>query len=325
MNVRRGQELNVFELGRLARFGEPSLCAEEIICVLDEARELGVRHLVLEVTGAISPDDLVRLASSASKRVPQVTVVLERESPVDASIAAELGGVGVCDVALPFDVFGNLEKAPRATIDTLRDEGLGVRAIAPGWPGLSELAGIASRLAAVGITRLELDVTCGSRRCPMTAPMVERLARAIIEVARSGTLAMIVTELPLVRRIAIESSRAGGGHGRLFPPAPIQLDDSRTSMRIGRTGDVIPSRALPLVAGNVRRQRLDGIWRVSRLYTSLRDRDRLAGRCGDCAWREICGGSRARAWHAEGDYCAADPACGLPTTIAVTDVQLATA
>ncbi|MCM2314681.1 MAG: hypothetical protein NDJ92_05965 [Thermoanaerobaculia bacterium] len=322
---REGPALIIFELGRLARFGEQRLCVEEIICVFDEAAELDVRHMVLEVAGPLRADDLVMLASSAAKRVEHVTLAVEPGFALDSSVASELGDAGVCDVALPFDVFGNLDAVPRETIDMLRDEGLGVRAIAPAWPGLCDVASVALRLASIGVTRLQLNVTCGSAHCSLTAGMVERLARSIVEVARSGLLAMIVTELPLVMRIDIEASRAAGDRGRTIPRAPIELDDSRTTMRIGRTGDVIPSRALPLVAGNVRRQRLDGIWSVSKIYPRLRDRERLVGRCGDCVWRDLCGGSRARAWHAEGDYSAADPACALPLTPATVGARLATA
>lgn len=315
--------LIVFELGRLAKFGEPRLCMEEIICVLDEAAELGVRHIVLEAAGPLSADELVRLASSAAKRAPHLTLAIDRGFALDAAVTSDLGDAGVCDVALPFDVLGSLDEAPREMIDTLRDEGLGVRAVAPGWPGLLDVGQIALRVASIGVTRLQIDVTCGSTRCPLTAGMLERMARSILDVAQSGLLAMIVTELPLLKRIDIETSHAAGEHERTVPRAPIELDDSRTTMRIGRSGDVIPSRALPLIAGNVRRQRLDGIWSVSKLYTGLRDRDRLGGRCGDCGWREICGGSRARAWQAEGDYTAADPACALPPGDAVA--RLATA
>lgn len=321
----RGPEAIVFELGRLARFGEPGLCLEEIICVLDEANELGVRHAVLEVTGLLRSEDLVRLASSAAKRVPHVTVVIGREPLLDAGIAAELSDAGVCDVGFPIGICSDLDHGLLAVIETIRDEGLGARAIAPAWPGLSGLTAIACRLAMTGITRLHLDMACMATRCPVTAPMVERLAREIVSVARAGILAMIVTELPLVRRIDFEVSRATGSDVRAIPRAPIDLHDSRTTMRIAACGDVTPSRALPLVAGNVRRQRLDGIWSVPGLYPSLRDRERLAGRCGDCAWRELCGGSRARAWHAEGDYCASDPACALTVMPAATSLHSATA
>ncbi|MBI2213786.1 MAG: SPASM domain-containing protein [Acidobacteria bacterium] len=311
-------ELLVFELAGLERYGGRTLSMEEIVCVLDEARELGVRRVTLEVAGAMRTDDLTGLAASAAKRIPSVTVSFERGCIPDSRIAPELADAGVDDVAVPYALVSDGAGDALEAIDALRDEGLGVRAVLAGWPGLADISAIARRVAMRGVTRLQVDVVCGSTRCPVTSAMLARMASDVVEVARSGTLAVIVNELPLVRRIDIEARRAVPAGGPLIPRAPIELNDSRTTMRIAPTGDVTPSRAMPLVAGNVRRQRLDGIWSVPGLYTRLRDRTRLVGRCRDCAWRELCGGSRARAWHAEGDYSAADPACALPVAPAST-------
>ncbi len=35
----------------------------------------------------------------------------------------------------------------------------------------------------------------------------------------------------------------------------------------------------------------------------------LKGKCGVCEYRELCRGSRARAWAETGDHLAADPRC----------------
>jgi len=70
-----------------------------------------------------------------------------------------------------------------------------------------------------------------------------------------------------------------------------------------------PSGFLPLAAGNVRRDSLVEVYRHAPLFVSLRDEDRLGGKCGACEYRKICGGSRARAYAATGDYLAEDPRC----------------
>ena len=70
-----------------------------------------------------------------------------------------------------------------------------------------------------------------------------------------------------------------------------------------------PSGFLPLVAGNVRKRPLAEIYRKAPLFRSLRDAAKLKGRCGACEFREVCGGSRARAWAVNGDYLAEDPSC----------------
>jgi MoaA/NifB/PqqE/SkfB family radical SAM enzyme len=318
-------ELLVFELAGLERHGGRTLSLEEIIFVLDEATELGLWRVTFEVTGPVRLEDLARLASSAAKRIPAVTVSFERGLVPDVIEAAELADAGVEDVVLPYGFVRDAGRSALEAIEVLRDEGLGVRAVIAGWPGLSDLSGIARDLVSCGVTRLQVDVVCGSTRCPATAALLARLAEELVDVARAGTIAIIVNELPMLKRVDVEAARAAfpGGHATLR--APIELHDSRTTMRVGTTGDVTPSRALPLIAGNVRRQRLDGIWSVSGLYPRLRDRERLVGRCGDCLWRELCGGSRARAWHAEGDYFAADPACALPLATAADTLQKATA
>jgi len=41
----------------------------------------------------------------------------------------------------------------------------------------------------------------------------------------------------------------------------------------------------------------------------LRDFDRLEGKCCRCEYRGICGGCRAQAFAATGNYLAAEPAC----------------
>lgn len=42
---------------------------------------------------------------------------------------------------------------------------------------------------------------------------------------------------------------------------------------------------------------------------TLRDPDRLEGKCGVCEFRTVCGGSRARAYAMTGNYMASDPSC----------------
>jgi AdoMet-dependent heme synthase len=86
-------------------------------------------------------------------------------------------------------------------------------------------------------------------------------------------------------------------------------DISRNFIFISHLGDVSPSPFLPLSAGNVRKQPLGEIYRESELFRDARDTSRLKGKCSLCEYHEICGGSRARAYSAVGDFFAADPLC----------------
>jgi radical SAM protein with 4Fe4S-binding SPASM domain len=91
--------------------------------------------------------------------------------------------------------------------------------------------------------------------------------------------------------------------------APQGVNAGRGFVFINPTGDVFPSRFLPLSAGNVTSESLAEIYCDSPLFVSLRNSSRLKGKCGRCPARNVCGGSRARAYAMTGDLFAADPCC----------------
>ncbi len=78
---------------------------------------------------------------------------------------------------------------------------------------------------------------------------------------------------------------------------------------ISHRGDVQPCGYLPLVAGNVIDSPFEKIWEESELFLSLRDANQLEGKCGDCEYRMVCGGCRARAYYSSGNYLAEEPFC----------------
>lgn len=78
---------------------------------------------------------------------------------------------------------------------------------------------------------------------------------------------------------------------------------------VSHTGEVFPSGFLPIPMGNVQRSSLADIYRTSPALVRLRDSDLLKGKCGVCEYREICGGSRSRAFAATGDPMESDPLC----------------
>jgi radical SAM protein with 4Fe4S-binding SPASM domain len=87
------------------------------------------------------------------------------------------------------------------------------------------------------------------------------------------------------------------------------VNDGKGFMFIGHTGDICPSGFLPLSAGNVREDRILDTYRDSELFRVLRDPSALKGRCGQCRFADLCGGSRARAYALTGSYLEDDPLC----------------
>lgn len=91
--------------------------------------------------------------------------------------------------------------------------------------------------------------------------------------------------------------------------APKGVNEAKGFVFISHIGDVFPSGFLPLKAGNVKKDSLVTLYRESELFRALRDTKNLKGKCGECEFRELCGGSRSRAWSVTGDVFASDPIC----------------
>jgi radical SAM protein len=84
--------------------------------------------------------------------------------------------------------------------------------------------------------------------------------------------------------------------------------DGRGIVFVSYDGSVYPSGFLPYTLGNVREKSLPEIYRSSPILRKLRQGD-YRGRCGKCEFRDVCGGSRARAFAYHGSPLAEDPAC----------------
>ncbi|AGK52704.1 TIGR04053 family radical SAM/SPASM domain-containing protein [Bacillus sp. 1NLA3E] len=91
--------------------------------------------------------------------------------------------------------------------------------------------------------------------------------------------------------------------------APKGVNDGNGFMFISHIGDVYPSGLLPIKVGNVREQPLAEIYRDSPVMKALRDPDQYKGKCGQCEFRHVCGGSRSRAYAMTGDYLESEPFC----------------
>ncbi len=165
----------------------------------------------------------------------------------------------------------------------------------------------------------------------------ERVFAKIYELSQRANFQIKTTEAMHYRRYLLqhnlEERRMGHGHGHpgaghpgaqadYEPGAPTtdiatrtqawatrRVNDGKGFVFISHTGNVYPSGFLPIHAGNIRETPLVEIYRNSPIFKALRDTSRLEGKCGACEFKEICGGSRARAYAVTGDPLAAEPCC----------------
>ena len=141
----------------------------------------------------------------------------------------------------------------------------------------------------------------------------EKIHNWLYDLSKQSSFAVATTEAPHYRRVVLERMRADGiplqkirhtAVGRGFG-----IRDGNGIMFISHDGDVYPAGFLPLLAGNVRAADIVAIYRHGKVFQEIRQTSKFKGRCGRCEFKEICGGSRARAYAAYGDAFADDPAC----------------
>ena len=140
----------------------------------------------------------------------------------------------------------------------------------------------------------------------LTAEEMEELFLRLQRLSLTAPYDIKTTEGQHYRRVVLQQAR---GQARPSPRAPLGINDGKGFVFISHLGGICPSGFLPLPAGNVRQAELLDVYQNSPLFRSLRDTSQLKGKCGRCEFKNICGGSRARAYAFHGDYLAEEPLC----------------
>jgi radical SAM protein len=100
-----------------------------------------------------------------------------------------------------------------------------------------------------------------------------------------------------------------GSEAKAVGWATKRVNDGRGFVFISHIGKVFPSGFLPIEGGDLHHDTLAHIYQESPIFVKLRDSEQLHGKCGACEFRNICGGSRARAYAVTGDVMAEEPCC----------------
>lgn len=102
-----------------------------------------------------------------------------------------------------------------------------------------------------------------------------------------------------------------GRRNQTVPQAPSIGCWCGTWLAMSAEGNVAPCAILldVLDAGNVRETPLADIVANSDIFKRVLDRNQLGGKCGRCRYKFTCGGCRAMAYFASGDFMGEDPQC----------------
>ena len=154
----------------------------------------------------------------------------------------------------------------------------------------------------------------------LNAEEFETVFAKVHNLSRTSSFDIKTTEAQHYRRYVLQqrvAERKSGndavsGHERAVDAigrAPRGLNDGKGFVFISHKGEVFPSGFLPVSAGSIRRRSLAEIYRESPLFRNLRDTSKLEGKCGSCEFKQICGGSRARAYALTGNPHGEEPCC----------------
>jgi radical SAM protein with 4Fe4S-binding SPASM domain len=153
-----------------------------------------------------------------------------------------------------------------------------------------------------------------------TARQYEELFAKLYTLSLRAPFIIKITEAPHYRRYVMQHSPAPGttppaaqphtGQRSMAGLSPLPVNAGKGFCFVDHIGEVYPSGFLPVSAGNIRRASIIDIYRTTPLFNAMRTPHRLKGRCGRCEYREVCGGSRSRAYAVTRDYLEEDPCCG---------------
>lgn len=316
------------------------LTTEEAFGVLDQVVELGKPILVVTggdpmmrrdvfqiLEGAVERGLKVGFSPSATKLVTRAAIERVRDTGVDM---VHVSLDGSCPQI--HDAFRRVDGAFQRTteiIHDVRDVGLPLQVgTTVSRHNVDDLPAILDLVTRLGVTVWNVFFLVPTGRAQLDAMLTpdehERVLNWLAEASERVPFRVRTTAAQHYRRVLIQRMRAktaGGaapsfeltGAGYAFregkAPAEKGVNDGKGFCFISHVGDVFPSGFLQVCAGNVRETPLTEIYRNSELFRSLRDSSLLKGKCGRCDFKDVCGGSRARAWAVTGDYLAEEPCC----------------
>lgn len=146
----------------------------------------------------------------------------------------------------------------------------------------------------------------------LSGQQVEEAFAQLWRQAKRRSFPIKTTEAPHYRRFLAQQK--GGDQDRPQPTprqgyASLHTNDGKGILFVAHNGTIYPSGFLPIPAGRFPQDHIVEVYQKSQLFQSLRDPDRLEGKCRACEFRQLCGGSRARAYAVTGNPLAEEPDC----------------
>lgn len=302
------------EAGRPA---ERELTTDECLALIDEMKAVGTEMLILTGGEPLLRKDIYAIARYASEQGLWVVMgtngVLVTDAVAEKMIECGVKGVGISIDSLDPEKHNRFRGGPDAwtysvrALDACRRHGLHVlvqtTVMDMNRDEIPQMIAFAKEKGAWSFNLYFLVQTGRGQQMNDLSPTETESVLSELVDRQDDYRPMLVRAkcAPQFKQIAYAKGRGGLESGGCM--AGTQY------CRITPAGDVTPCPYMTVVAGNVLEQPFREIWHTAPVLQQLRDPDRLKGKCGDCEFRELCGGCRCRAYAAFDDYLQEDPAC----------------
>ena len=180
---------------------------------------------------------------------------------------------------------------------------------------IDQIDAMADLLATLGISMWSVfflvPVGRAADRTRLTSDEYEAAFGKFWQLSRRQRYAIKTTEAPHYRRYVLQHKEDAAEIDRHHSAQNWVrgINDGNGVMFISHAGLIHPSGFLPIVCGVFPLDHVVGVYQSSPIFRGLRDADRLEGKCRQCDFRRICGGSRARAYAVSGNVFAEEPDC----------------
>ena len=311
------------------------LSTEEAFGVIDQICQIGKPVVVLSGGEPLMREDIFDIARYGIKKGLRM-VMGTSGVLIDPASAILIREAGIKAVAISLDsknpsvhdsfrgMHGGWDMAVQA-IRNCRNEGISVQVnMSVVRPDINEVNAVIDLGTSLGVRDYQVFFPVPTGRAQEMEHgkpnEYETLIRQILKKYYNSSIKIRPTCAPQFRRIAEDLGIKNPSWGR-------GCIAGISYCRIYANGDVTPCPYLPFSAGNVRNTPFSDIWNNSEIFAALRDPDRLTGKCGNCKYKIICGGCRARAYRGAdtfshrwcdglalrdqliGDLYAGDPGC----------------
>ena len=310
------------------------LSLKEAMQAIDEMALLGTEALIFSGGEPLLRKEFILTLAECCVDAGIIPAMLTNGVLINHKVAWELKDAGIMAVGIPIDsadpeshdklrnVSGAFEKAVKAVkacLDVDLEVVITTMALKDTFDDIPKRIEFIANLGVDQVAVYDL-VPVGRGKAVMDQAMCQTqrvsLIRYLQQMQEDNEMVFTMSGgLPLYPEIASEMHRVNGTKPRdlllkqFWVNVPVGCHAGILYFSLRPNGDVYPCAFLPVKVGNIREQSLTSIWRNSKVLNELRERSLLKGKCGECAYRETCGGCRGRAYACSGDYLDADPVC----------------